>query len=81
MHTSRDNNDDEQHNDTNNQTHAHLHILPPHLFSYSVCASSKSLGGDSQVVGLVLQRVKSLASLRYLVDIFTHDSDGIVDLL
>jgi len=56
-------NDNEKNDDSGNQTHAHLHILPPHLFPNSVCSPSESLGRDGKVVGLVLKRIQSLASL------------------
>lgn len=79
--TCRDDDNDEQDNDAHNQTHAHLHILPPHLLSDPVGSTSKALGGNCQIIGLILQRVKLLASLVDLVDVFTHDTDGIIDLL
>lgn len=52
--TSRDDDDEQQNDDTNDQTDAHLHVLPPHLLSYSVGPSSESLRRDCQIVGLVL---------------------------
>ena len=55
--TCRDNDDNEEDDDADNQAHAHLHILPPHLFPDSVCSSSETLGRDSEVICLILQRV------------------------
>lgn len=55
--TRRDNDDDKQDDDADNQTHAHLHVLPPHLLAHAVGAPSEALGGHGEVVGLVLERV------------------------
>lgn len=77
----RDDNDQDQDNDTCNQAHAHLHVLPPHLLAHTVCTATEALGRDSQVVGLVLQRIEALTTLRDLVDVVAHHTDGVVDLL
>jgi len=39
------------------------------------------LGGDSQVVGLILEGIETFAALRDLVDVVTHHTDRVVDLL
>jgi hypothetical protein len=36
---------------------------------------------DGQVVGLVLKGIESLATLGNLVDVVTHHTDGVIDLL
>ena len=79
--TSWDNDDNEKNDDTSDQTHAHLHILPPHLLANSIGTSAETLGGNSEVIGLVLQVVEILASLRDLVNVITHHANGIIDLL
>ena len=55
--TGRNNDDDEQDDDANDEAHAHLHVLPPHLLAHAICTPSEALGGYGEVVGLVLQRV------------------------
>jgi hypothetical protein len=80
-HTTGDDDDDEQEDDADDQAHSHLHVLPPHLLSDSVGATSEALGRDGQVVRLVLQTVEALATLRDLVDVVAHDIDGRVDFL
>lgn len=77
----RDNDDQDQDDDTCDQAHAHLHVLPPHLLAHTVGTATEALGGDGQVVGLVLQRIEALTTLRDLVDVVTHHTDGVVDLL
>lgn len=79
--TNRDNNNYQQDDDTNNQAHAHLHVLPPHLLADSVGSPAETLRRDGQVVGLVLQGIESLATLGNLVDVVTHHTDGVIDLL
>ena len=79
--TGRNNNNNQQHNDTNNDPNPHLHILPPHLLAYSVCASAEALGGNGEVIGLVLECVKPLTTLRDFVDVIAHYTNGVVDLL
>jgi len=39
------------------------------------------LGGHGEVVRLVLEGVKTFATLRDLVDIIAHDADRVVNLL
>ena len=79
--TRRNNDDDEQDDDANNQAHAHLHILPPHLFPDTVGASAKSLSGDGEVIGFVLKRVQTSATFRDFVDVVAHDANGTIDFL
>ena len=61
--TRRHNDDDQQDDDADNDAHAHLHVLPPHLLPDPVCASAEALCRYSKVVGLVLQCIKALATL------------------
>lgn len=79
--TRGDNNDHQKNNDANDQTHAHLHVLPPHIFAHAIGAAAEALGRDGQVVGLVLQGIEVLTTLRDLVDVFAHHTDGVIDLL
>ena len=79
--TSRNDDDTEQDDNTSNQAHPHLHILPPHLLSDPIGATSEALGGNCKVVCFVLKRIQSFASLRDFVDVFSHHTHGIVDLL
>lgn len=79
--TSWNDDDNNQDDDDSNQTNAHLHVLPPHLFPYPIRTPAESLSGNSQVVGLVLQGVEAFATLGNLVDIFTHHTNGVIDLL
>lgn len=81
MLTRRYDNDDEQKDDANDDAHPHLHILPPHLLSYSVGATAEAVGLGREVVGLVLQIIQALAALRDLVDVVLHGVDGAVNLL
>lgn len=55
--------------------------LPPHLLAHPVGAPAEPLGRGREVVRLVLEMIEALATLRDLVDIVSHHSDGIVDLL
>jgi hypothetical protein len=77
---SRNDDDEQQDDDADNQTHAHLHVLPPHLLAYTVGSAAEALGRNCQVVGLVLERIEALATLGDLVDVIAHHTDGVVDL-
>lgn len=79
--TTGDDNDDQKHDNADDDTHAHLHVLPPHLFAHSVGASAEPVGLRRQSVGLVLQTIESLSSLRHLCDILLHLTHGLVDFL
>jgi hypothetical protein len=57
MLTRRDNNDSKQDDDADDEAHAHLHVLPPHLLAHAVGTPSEALGGLGEVVGLILERV------------------------
>lgn len=76
-------NDDnaEKDDDADDDADAHLDILPPHLLAHAIGTTAEALGGDGQVIRLILQGIKTLASLRHLVDVVPHDTDGVVDLL
>lgn len=80
-HTSRDNDDHQQDYDGNDHAYAHLDVLPPHLLPHTVGSSAEALGRYSQVVGLVLERIETLSTLRNLVDVLPHHPDGVIDLL
>lgn len=80
-HTRWNNDHDEQHDDADDKAHAHLHVLPPHLFSHPVGASPEPLGGGRQVVGLVLERVKMFATFGNLEDVRAHRVDSLLDFL
>jgi hypothetical protein len=79
--TSRNNNNYNQDDDTRNQAHSHLHVLPPHLLAHPVGAAAEALGGNSQVVGLILKGIETLATLRHLVYVLSHYTNGVIDLL
>ena len=55
--TRRYNDDNKEDDDADNETHAHLHVLPPHLLAHAVGAPPESLGGHGEIVGLVLERI------------------------
>lgn len=76
---NRYNDDEEQDDDTCDQTHAHFHILPPHLLPHSVGAAAEAMGLVGQVVGLGLQVIQVLTALPDLLDVIVHDIDGVVD--
>jgi hypothetical protein len=80
-HNRGNDDDDQQNDDTDNQTHSHLHILPPHLLADSVGSSTETLCRDGQVVGLILKSIEALTTLGNLVDVVTHHTHGIINLL
>lgn len=55
--------------------------LPPHLLAHPVGAPAEALSGGREVVRLVLEMIEALATLRDLVDIVSHYTDGVVNLL
>ena len=55
--------------------------LPPHLLAHPVGASAEALGRGRQVVCLVLEVIDALATLRNLVDVVSHHTDSVIDLL
>ena len=66
------NNHDEENDDADNDTDAHLHVFPPHLLPDSVGTPSETLSGDGQVVGLILECIETFATLRHFVDVLFH---------
>jgi hypothetical protein len=74
-------NDHQENDDTNNYAHAHLHVLPPHLFPNPVGTTTEPLGGVRQVVSLVLKSVQSCTTICDLVDVLAHYTDSVIDLL
>jgi hypothetical protein len=77
---SGEDDDEKQDNDANADADAHLDILPPHLLADPVGSAAEPLGRDGKVVGLVLKGIEVLATLRHLLDVLTHDTDGVIDL-
>lgn len=75
------NDDHEEEDDADDNAHAHLHVLPPHLLSDAVGAAAEALRRHCEVVGLVLEGVEALATLRDLVDVVAHNTDSVIDLL
>jgi hypothetical protein len=55
--------------------------LPPHSLADSVGTAAEALSRLRQVIGLVLESIKALATLRNLVNVVSHHTDGVVDLL
>lgn len=55
--------------------------LPPHRLADSVGTTTEPLGGCRQIIGLILKMVETLATLRHLVDVVAHHTNGIIDLL
>lgn len=55
--------------------------LPPHLLSNAVRTSTEAMSRGSQVVGLILKGIETLAALGDLVDILAHNTDRVIDLL
>jgi hypothetical protein len=47
---NRHDDDSQKDNDSNNYPNTHLHILPPHFLADTVCTTTETLGGNSQVV-------------------------------
>ena len=81
MNCNRHNDHYQHNNNPQNETHSHLHIFPPHIFSHSVSTSSEPLGTDGQVVSLVFDRVQPLTSFGNLIDVVSHNTHRVVDLL
>jgi hypothetical protein len=79
--TRGNDNDNEQDDDANDEAHAHLHVLPPHLLAHAVGAPSEALGRCSEVVGLVLERVETLAALTHGLNVLLHCCGGLPDFL
>lgn len=77
----RHNDDHQQDDDSDDYAHAHLHVLPPHLLPDPVGSTTEALGGLRQVIGLILEAVKSRTAVGDLVDVLAHNSNGIIDLL
>jgi hypothetical protein len=71
----------QQNDDSDDYAQAHLHVLPPHLLPDPVGTTTETLGGLRQVIGLVLETVKSRSAIGDLVDVLAHNSDSIIDLL
>ena len=79
--TTRDDDDEQKHNDAHNDPDPHFHVLPPHLLANTVGAASEALGGLVKVLGFVLELVDVLAALGDGFEVLFHDIDGVIDLL
>ena len=79
--TTRNDDDQQQHNYAHDDPDPHLHVLPPHLLANSVGAATEALGGLVEVLGFVLELVDVLAALGYGFEVLFHDIDGVVNLL
>ena len=79
--TRRHDDDNQQDDDADDDADAHLHVLPPHLLAYAVGATAETLRGRRQVVGLILQGIEAVATLRGFVQVVLHLGHGAVDLL
>jgi len=77
---SRDNDNKEKNDDADNNAHPHLHVLPPHLLPDSVRSSSEVLSRVGEIVCLVLDRIEMFTALRDLVDVFSHNTNRVIDL-
>jgi hypothetical protein len=51
------------------------------LLPDTISSTAEALSRDSQIVGLVLERIQTLATLGHFVDVLPHDADGVIDLL
>ena len=79
--TTRDNDDEQQHDYAHYDPDPHLHVFPPHLLADSVGAATEALGGLVKIFGFVLELVDVLAALGDGFEILFHDVDSVVDLL
>jgi len=79
--TRRHDDDNQQDDDADDDADAHLHVLPPHLLAHAVGAAAETLRGRRQVVGLILQGIEAVATLRGFVQVVLHLGHGAVDLL
>lgn len=79
--TTRNDDDEQQHNYAHDDPDPHLHVLPPHLLADSVGATAEALGGLVEVLGFILELVDVLAALSDGFEVLFHDVDGVVDLL
>lgn len=55
--------------------------LPPHLLADLVGTATETLCTNGEVIGLGLKSIDPFTTLRDLVDVFAHHSDGVIDLL
>jgi len=79
--TRRHNDDDQQDDDADNDAHAHLHVLPPHLLADAIRAATETVRLRRQRIGPVLQLVQVRATLVALDDVLPHLVDRGIDLL
>lgn len=81
VHGNWHDNHNQHDNDAQDDAQTHLHVFPPHVLAHSVGTTAEALGADGKIICFVLDRVQALASFGNLVDVVSHDADGVVDLL
>ena len=79
--TTRNDDDEQQHDYAHENPDPHLHVLPPHLFADPVGAAAETLRGLVEVLGFVLKLVDVFAALGDGLEILFHDVDCVIDLL
>ena len=79
--TTRNDDDEQQHDYAHDNPDPHLHVLPPHLLADPVGAAAETLGGLIEVLGFVLELVDVFAALGDGFEILFHDVDCVIDLL
>lgn len=60
---------------------ANSSYLPPHLLADLVGTTTEALCTNGEVIGLGLKGIDPFTTLRDLVDVLAHHSDGVIDLL
>ena len=81
VHGNWHDNHNQHDNDAQDDAQTHLHVFPPHVLAHSVGTTAEALGADGKIICFVLDRVQALASFGNLVDVVSHDADGVIDLL
>ena len=81
QHTTWNNNNKQQYNDSHNNPDPHLDILPPHLLADTIGTATEALRGLVEVLGFVLELVDVFAALGDGFEVLFHDVDRIIDLL
>ena len=79
--TCRNDDNNKEDDNADDQTHAHLHILPPHLLPNTIGSTSKALCGSGEIFSLPLGIIDLIASNMHGIDVLLHYADGIIDLL
>jgi len=55
--------------------------LPPHCLADSVGSPTEALSGCRQVIGLILESIEAFATLRDLVNVVSHHTNSVINLL